>query len=155
MPEEALVSNSTTPSTIGEDLMISGDVTSRGELHIDGRIEGDVRCVSLVVGDSSEIKGNVMAEEVMIRGRVIGSVRGRRVILHCTAHVEGDVLHKDLAMEQGAYFEGESRRSDDPLSAAKEQGEQRAVKPRQDLAQGQNNKAPSTFVRTLLESNSV
>jgi cytoskeletal protein CcmA (bactofilin family) len=141
-------------STIGEDLTIFGDVTSKGELHIDGRIEGDVRCVSLVLGDNSEIKGNVMAEEVMISGRLIGSVRGRRVILQATAHVEGDVLHKDLAMEQGAYFEGESRRCDDPLSAAKEQGEQTTVKPRQERAQGQKDKA-STFVRTLQESDSI
>ena len=135
-------------STIGEDLTIFGDVTSKGELHIDGRVEGDVRCVSLVLGDNSEIKGNVMAEEVMIRGRLIGSIRGRRVILQSTAHVEGEVLHKDLAMEQGAHFEGESRRSDHPLSA-KEKGEQTAVRPQQDRAQGEKDKASSTFVRTL------
>ena len=112
MPKDILLhANSTAVSTIGEDLTISGDVTSRGELHIDGRIEGDVRCASLVLGETSEIKGNVTAEEVMILGRLIGSVRGRRVMLQSTAHVEGDLLHQDLAMEQGAYFEGESRRS--------------------------------------------
>jgi cytoskeletal protein CcmA (bactofilin family) len=98
-----LHANSTAASTIGEDLTISGDATSTGELHIDGRIEGDVRCVSLVLGENSEIKGNVTAEEVMISGRLFGSVRGRRVILQSTAHIEGDVLHKDLAMEQGAF----------------------------------------------------
>jgi cytoskeletal protein CcmA (bactofilin family) len=119
MPEEVL-SSSAGVSTIGEDLKIAGDVISKGELHIDGRVEGDVRCASLVLGENSEIKGNVTAEDVMISGRLIGSVRGRRVILQSTAHVEGDLLHKDLAMEQGAYFEGESRRSEDPLSAAKE-----------------------------------
>ena len=96
-----------------------------------------------------------MAEEVMIGARLIGSVRGRRVILQSTAHVEGDLLHKDLAMEQVAYFEGESRRSDDPLSAAKEQGEQTTVKPRQECAQGQRDKASSTFVRTRQESDSI
>ena len=94
-------------STIDEELTIFGDVASKGELHIDGRIEDDVRCGSLVLGDSSEVKGNVTAEEVMIGGRLIGSVRGRRVILQSTAHVEGNVFHKDLAMEQGAYFEGD------------------------------------------------
>jgi cytoskeletal protein CcmA (bactofilin family) len=150
MPEEPPVLNLATTSIIGDDLMISGNVTSAGELHIDGRIEGDVRCASLILGDSSEIKGNVIAEEVMVRGRLIGSVRGRRVILHSSAHVEGDVFHKDLAMEQGAYFDGESRRSDDPMAAAKAQGEQMAVKPRQDHAQGQ--KEASTFVRNLPES---
>jgi cytoskeletal protein CcmA (bactofilin family) len=39
-------------------------------------------------------------------------------MLQSTAHVEGDLLHQDLAMEQGAYFQGESRRAEDPLAAA-------------------------------------
>ena len=30
--------------------------------------------------------------------------------------VEGDVFHKSLTIEQGAFFEGKSRRADDPLS---------------------------------------
>jgi cytoskeletal protein CcmA (bactofilin family) len=32
------------------------------------------------------------------------------------SHVEGDVYHRKLAIEQGAYFEGKSRRSDDPMA---------------------------------------
>ncbi|MGO8842286.1 MAG: bactofilin family protein, partial [Methyloceanibacter sp.] len=81
--------NSSTPgpSTIGEDLMITGNVTSKGELHIDGRIQGDVHCASLVLGENSQIEGNVIAEDVVIRGRLIGSVRGVRVMLQSTAHV--------------------------------------------------------------------
>ena len=44
----------------------------------------------------------------------------RRVMLQSTAHVEGDLLHQDLAMEQGAYFQGESRRAEDPLALPKQ-----------------------------------
>jgi cytoskeletal protein CcmA (bactofilin family) len=61
--------------TIGEDLAITGDVTSKGELRIDGRVQGNVHCLSLILGENSEIKGDVKAEEVLIRGRLIGSVR--------------------------------------------------------------------------------
>jgi cytoskeletal protein CcmA (bactofilin family) len=32
------------------------------------------------------------------------------------SHIEGDVFHRSLAIEQGAYFEGKSRRTDDPMS---------------------------------------
>ena len=31
-------------STIGEDLTITGNVTSKGELHANGRVQGDVHC---------------------------------------------------------------------------------------------------------------
>jgi cytoskeletal protein CcmA (bactofilin family) len=45
-------------------------------------------------------------------------VRGNRVTLQASSHVEGDVFHKALAIEQGAFFEGKSRRSEDPTGTA-------------------------------------
>jgi cytoskeletal protein CcmA (bactofilin family) len=107
-------------STIGEDLVITGNVTSRGEIQLDGQLHGDIHCVSLVLGESSQLEGGVIAEEVVLRGRLIGSVRARRVTLQSTCHVEGDLVHQSLAIEQGAFFEGKSRRADDPLSPSQE-----------------------------------
>jgi cytoskeletal protein CcmA (bactofilin family) len=79
-------------STIGEDLTITGNATSTGELHLDGRIHGDVHCVALVLGENAQLEGNVVAEDVMIRGRLIGSVRALRVMLQSQAHVEGNLF---------------------------------------------------------------
>ena len=93
-------------STISGDLTITGNVTSKGEIHLDGHVHGDVHCVALVLGENSNVEGNVTAEDVVIRGRLIGSVRALRVALQPTSHVEGDLTHQSLAMEQGAYFEG-------------------------------------------------
>jgi cytoskeletal protein CcmA (bactofilin family) len=103
------------PSIIGEDLTIEGNVTSKGEVQVDGEIEGDIRCGSLLLGDKGQVKGGVVAEDVVVRGRIIGSIRGLRVTLQGQCHVEGDIFHQGLAIEQGAYFEGKSRRSDNPL----------------------------------------
>ena len=50
------------PSMIGEDLIIAGNVTLNGELHVDGHIQGDVQCGSLVLGETSQIEGNVVAD---------------------------------------------------------------------------------------------
>jgi cytoskeletal protein CcmA (bactofilin family) len=104
-------------STIGEDLTITGNVTSKGEVHLDGEIQGDVHCVALVLGENAQLNGGVVAEDVMVRGRLIGSVRALRVMLQSQAHVKGNLFHKSLAVEQGAHFEGESRPSDDPLAS--------------------------------------
>jgi cytoskeletal protein CcmA (bactofilin family) len=104
------------PSIIGEDLMITGNVTSKGEIQVDGEIQGDVQCGSLLLGDKSQITGCVLAEDVVVRGRVLGSIRGLRVTLQAQSHVEGDIYHQSLAIEQGAFFEGKSRRTDDPLA---------------------------------------
>jgi cytoskeletal protein CcmA (bactofilin family) len=107
-------------STIGEDLTITGSVTSRGELHLDGQVLGDVHCVALVLGENAQLEGNVIAEDVMVRGRLIGSVRALRVSLQSKSHVEGSLFHRSLSLEQGTHFEGESRPSDDPLSSSPE-----------------------------------
>jgi len=106
------------PSIIGEDLTVTGNVLSRGEVQVDGQIQGDVHCSSLIVGEKAQITGGIVAEDVVVRGRVMGSVRGNRVTLQASSHVEGDVFHKSLAIEQGAFFEGKSRRSEDPIASA-------------------------------------
>jgi cytoskeletal protein CcmA (bactofilin family) len=102
-------------STIGEELMITGNVSSTGELHINGKIQGDVQCIALVLGENAQLDGDVVAEDVIVRGRLTGSVRALRVMLQSQSHVEGN---KSLSIEQGTYFEGESRPSEDPLSAS-------------------------------------
>ena len=104
-------------STIGEDLTITGNVTSKGALYLDGQVQGDVRCVALVLGENARLEGSVVAEEVMVRGRLIGSVRALRVALQSKSHVEGNLFHKSLSIEQDTHFEGESRPSNDPLAS--------------------------------------
>jgi cytoskeletal protein CcmA (bactofilin family) len=104
------------PSIIGEDLKIIGNVASKGEIQIDGEIQGDIRCSSLLLSDKAQVRGSVVAEDIVVRGHVVGSIRGLRITLQAPSHVEGDIFHQSLAIEQGAYFEGKSRRSDDPLA---------------------------------------
>jgi cytoskeletal protein CcmA (bactofilin family) len=110
------------PSIIGEDLTITGNVTSKGEIQVDGEIQGDIHCSSLLLGEKSKVTGGVMAEEIVVRGRLVGSIKGLRITLQGPSHVEGDIFHQSLAIEPGAYFEGKSRRSDNPLAEARTPG---------------------------------
>ncbi|MGH6815591.1 MAG: bactofilin family protein [Hyphomicrobiaceae bacterium] len=109
---------SVTRTTISADLTIEGNVVSKGEVQVDGDIKGSIRCAALVIGENSEILGDIIAEEIVVRGRVIGSVHGSRVQLQSTAYVEGDIHHQALGIEQGASFEGKSKRVEDPVGKA-------------------------------------
>ena len=111
-------SDRSAPSVIGPDLTINGNLVSKGEVQIDGEVQGDIHATYVVVGERARITGGIIAEEVVVRGHVMGSIRGKRVMLQSSSHVEGDVYHQSLAIEQGAFFEGKSRRSDDPLAGA-------------------------------------
>jgi cytoskeletal protein CcmA (bactofilin family) len=100
-------------SVIGNDLRIIGQglkIIGRGLLQVDGEIEGDVQGAEVIIGEKGKVAGMVAAQDVIIRGSVSGVVCGRTVALQATSHVEGDVHHMSLAIEQGALFEGRSRR---------------------------------------------
>jgi cytoskeletal protein CcmA (bactofilin family) len=107
---------SSAPSIISTDLVVTGTLTSTGDIQIDGRVDGDVRSSGLVIGDKAFIQGEVYAEDVTVRGRVQGGIRARKVLLCTTCHVEGNILHEAFAVEAGAFFEGNCRHSDNPLS---------------------------------------
>lgn len=104
-------------SILSSDLMIKGNLRTSGDIQIEGQVEGDIRAHLLTVGEGATIKGEVMADDVVVNGRVIGRVRGLKVRLTSSARVEGDIIHKTIAIESGAHFEGSVQRQEDPLNA--------------------------------------
>lgn len=106
-------------SVIGTDLSVVGNLESKGEIQIEGNVQGDIQASRIVVGANARITGSLVADDIIVQGTVMGSVRGNRVTLQSSSKVEGDVFHQSLAIEQGAYFEGKSRRSDNPKDGAK------------------------------------
>ena len=106
------------PSVLSSDLTIVGNVKSSGDIQVEGTVEGDVRAQMLIVGESATVKGEVVAEEVVVHGRVVGRLRGLKVRLTASARCEGDIVHKTIAIESGAHFEGSVQRQDDPLGKA-------------------------------------
>jgi cytoskeletal protein CcmA (bactofilin family) len=109
-------------SRIGSDLVIMGNLVSVGEIQVDGEVQGDLHGVHVVIGETARITGGIVADEVIVRGIVMGSIRGKRVVLQSSSRVEGDIFHSQLAIEQGAFFEGKSRRSDDPTAGIERPG---------------------------------
>lgn len=105
-----------TQSVISEAITITGDVSSRDQLIVNGTINGDMDCTSLVVGQDGNIKGHILADEVIVHGQVEGSIRSMSVSLHKTARISGDIFHQNIAIEMGTVFDGSLRRSEDPKS---------------------------------------
>lgn len=111
-------------SVLSTDLHITGDLKTTGDIQVEGTVDGNIRAHLLTIGETATIKGEVTADDVVINGRIVGRVRGLKVRLTASARVEGDIIHKTIAIESGAHFEGSVQRQDDPLSPAgnKKQG---------------------------------
>jgi cytoskeletal protein CcmA (bactofilin family) len=102
-------------SYIDASLTIVGDLHAEGDVRLDGRICGNLNCAQLIVGRDAAITGAVTAEQAIVRGRVTGTIRAPVVILQNTAHVESEITYGQLAIDDGAIFEGTAHRSDNPL----------------------------------------
>ena len=72
--------------------------------------------------ETANIEGEIVADDIVVTGRVVGRVRGLKVRLTSTARVEGDIIHKTIAIESGAHFEGSVQRAEDPLSTGSSAG---------------------------------
>ena len=93
-------------SILGAETAIKGDITAASDLHIDGRIEGDVACASLVQGETSEIIGAVNVQNAKLAGIIRGTIDAGELVILRTAQIFGDVHYDALTIEPGAQVDG-------------------------------------------------
>lgn len=96
--------------TLGRHVRIIGTIEIEGDLRLQGHIEGEVHCRRLLIEPTGCIDGLAVAEVVEIDGSIIGEVFADRMKLRNNCNVEADIHHCNLVLEDGAFFEGRSRR---------------------------------------------
>jgi cytoskeletal protein CcmA (bactofilin family) len=120
------------PSILSSDMKIEGDVVSEGDLHVNGSIKGDVVARRLTLGEGGSITGSVEVEVAVIAGNLAGRLTATSATLASTARVVADITHVSLLIEEGAVFEGFSRRVDTIEAVIEDSGHKqpRLVAPR-------------------------
>jgi cytoskeletal protein CcmA (bactofilin family) len=121
-PLEAVVPQSVLPgsgpSIVSLRVEVTGSITSPDEVHIYGRIEGNIRAASLTICEGGSVKGDVVAETVSVHGSLEGRIFAQNAQLFGGAMVRGDIIHGSLGIDRAAIFEGVSKRSENPISDA-------------------------------------
>jgi cytoskeletal protein CcmA (bactofilin family) len=97
-------------SYLGSEVTVTGDIATKSELHLDGKVTGDVSCGALTQGESGEVRDNILAVEARLAGLVDGAVEAATLTLEATARVTGDILYESLSVAAGAEVEGRFKR---------------------------------------------
>lgn len=128
---------------IGRHAEFEGNLRLNESVRIDGRVLGHVQSVgeqpvSVVIGPSGEVVGNVVAQRVIVAGKVSGNIHAQdRVELHAGCFVQGDLKYVSIAVEHGARVQGLLLQVDasDTL-VCNEQDAQEAIRRAQTLGSG-------------------
>jgi cytoskeletal protein CcmA (bactofilin family) len=93
-------------SVLGGDVVVTGNIAATVDLHLDGRVEGDISCATLVQGRDSVIRGAITADVARLAGTVEGSVSVKDLVIQASARITGDVTYESLTIEQGSQVDG-------------------------------------------------
>jgi len=118
-------SGSSAHSMVDEFLTMKGDLESEGDIHVKGKVLGNIRCKLLIIEVDALVEGGVEAEEVIVRGNAKGTIQADRVRLEKTANVDSEIRHSSFSAEEGARIKGSLRSKDDPPKAETQKGASR------------------------------
>jgi cytoskeletal protein CcmA (bactofilin family) len=97
---------------LGKSATLNGDLEFSGGLHLDGRVNGNVRSNAedggaLSVSESGFIEGTVEVTNIVMNGTVNGDMHAReRLVLGGKARVNGNVHYGVIEMAPGAVITG-------------------------------------------------
>lgn len=99
---------SNSSNTIGKGTTVEGNIETYGNLRVDGRVVGNIVTKSkLVLGQSSQVDGNILAQNAEVFGEITGTIEVSDLLtLKASSVVHGDILTSKLIVETGATFNG-------------------------------------------------
>ena len=95
-------------NAVGQGSTITGEITTNGDLRIDGTLKGNVHTKGLLVlGETGVIEGEVVCQNALIAGTVKAKIQVAELLsLKAKANLHGDIVTNKLSIEPGANFTG-------------------------------------------------
>lgn len=95
-------------SLIGENIKVIGKIEGKGNLRIDGIVEGDIIYDgNMVIGESGKVIGNIKAASISLAGTVNGNISSSsKVEIFDTGTLIGDLEVSTVVIHENARFEG-------------------------------------------------
>lgn len=94
---------------LGTNVTIKGQIFSRGDLTIEGEVEGSIECPEhlLTIGANARVDAGMKAREIVIHGNIQGNIEAvEKVDIRKGAGLVGDIKTARITIEDGAYLKG-------------------------------------------------
>ena len=105
-PVVSPVSNS---STIGESIIVKGDVSGSEDISVSGTVEGSISLPSnhVIVNSSGRVAANIKAKTIEVSGIVEGDLAGGDVVkINASGKMKGNIIAPRIVLQDGAKFKG-------------------------------------------------
>ncbi len=109
---------------VGSGTTIKGEIESKGDIRVDGKIIGEVRSKGkIVVGETGVIEGDLYCVNAEFSGKLEGKADVSELLsLKASAVFRGDIITNKLSIEPGAKFSGTCSMDQDNTAIANESG---------------------------------
>jgi cytoskeletal protein CcmA (bactofilin family) len=96
---------------IGNGTIITGDITSNGDIRIDGILTGNLSAKGkIVVGESGKLRGDISCKNADVSGLVEGKIVVAELLsMKSSSTITGEIFISRLAIEPGCYFNATCR----------------------------------------------
>ena len=96
-------------SIIASGTTLKGDITSNGDIRIDGSLKGNIHCTAkVVIGSNGSVEGDISGHTADIMGKVTGTIKVKELLqLKGGSQVSGNLYAGKLQIEPSANFNGQ------------------------------------------------
>jgi len=118
-PPRSAIDNGDVESLIGEHTSFEGTLKTEGSVRLLGTIQGEIESKSaIIVEEKAHVTARLTAQHVTVAGQVDGQIVCEgRVEIRPTGRVTGEINAGALIVQEGAYFEGNSKMATTPGTA--------------------------------------
>jgi cytoskeletal protein CcmA (bactofilin family) len=93
---------------ISESTSIKGDITSEGDIRIDGHLIGNIEAKGrLVIGPKGRLEGEINCNTIEVSGYIKGKIKVSELLtMKSSAKINGEIIAGKLSVEPGSLFTG-------------------------------------------------
>ena len=100
--------NTASSLMIGDGVTITGTIKAANEVTIQGTIDGDVDCHTVIVSKTGNLKGKVKTEIMKVEGKVEGEININDLLhIKSKGSVSGKVFYGNIHIDEGGKLIGE------------------------------------------------